>query len=86
MWIADAWQDYELLDCSAGEKLERWDKYILLRPDPQAIWHTPRDRKLWSRYDARYARSGSGGGQWAEQRVPASWTVRYRTCASRSGR
>ena len=42
MWIADKWQDFELLDCSGGEKLERWGKYYLVRPDPQAIWDTPR--------------------------------------------
>ena len=42
MWIADQWQDYELLDCGGGEKLERWDKQYLVRPDPQAIWETPR--------------------------------------------
>ena len=41
MWIADQWQDYELLDCGGGEKLERWDKQFLVRPDPQAIWETP---------------------------------------------
>ena len=40
MWIADQWQDYELLDCGGGEKLERWDKQYLVRPDPQAIWET----------------------------------------------
>ena len=85
MWIADAWRDYELLDCSDGEKLERWDKYILLRPDPQAIWQTPRDKKLWSRYDARYARSSTGGGQWSENHVPENWTVHYRDLTFKVG-
>ena len=42
MWIADKWKDYEVLDCSNGEKLERWGKYLLVRPDPQVIWNTPR--------------------------------------------
>ena len=37
MWLADRWKDYEVIDCSCGEKLERWSKYILLRPDPQVI-------------------------------------------------
>ena len=57
MWLADSWKDYEVLDTSAGEKLERWGKYILVRPDPQVIWNTPKDDPLWRKYDARYARS-----------------------------
>ena len=56
MWLADNWKDYEVLDTSAGEKLERWGKYILVRPDPQVIWNTPKDDPLWRKYDARYAR------------------------------
>ena len=55
MWIADKWQDYELLDCGGGEKLERWDKQFLVRPDPQAIWETPRQNPAWKRVGARYA-------------------------------
>ena len=47
MWIADGWKDYELLDCGNGEKLERWDKQILVRPDPQAIWDTPHGHRGW---------------------------------------
>ena len=47
MWLADSWKDYEVLDTSAGEKLERWGKYILVRPDPQVIWNTPKDDPLW---------------------------------------
>lgn len=62
MWLADSWKDYEVLDTSAGEKLERWGKYILVRPDPQVIWNTPKDDPLWRKYDARYARSNTGGG------------------------
>jgi len=77
MWISDVWQDYELLDCSDGEKLERWGRYVLLRPDPQAIWQTPRDARLWSHYDARYSRA-STGGKWSEHQVPERWQVRYR--------
>ena len=77
MWIADQWNEYELLDCSGGEKLERWGKYLLVRPDPQAIWHTPRSHPGWTRHDARYARSSTGGGQWAKKQVPERWTVDY---------
>ena len=77
MWISERWTDYELIDCGGGEKLERWGKYILVRPDPQAIWNTPRTDPRWRRPDARYARSATGGGQWAKKDVPERWTVDY---------
>jgi len=77
MWISDGWKDYELLDCGGGEKLERWGDKILVRPDPQAIWNTPRRHPGWKRHDARYARSSSGGGQWEHSRLPERWTVGY---------
>ena len=77
MWIADQWKDYELIDCSRGEKLERWDRYTLLRPDPQAIWNTPRTHRGWARPDARYARSRTGGGEWTSRHVPDRWQVHY---------
>lgn len=76
MWIADQWKDYELLDCSLGEKLERWGGYTLVRPDPQAIWDTPRSHRGWDKPDARYARPRCG--QWASKKVPERWQVRYR--------
>ncbi len=78
MWIADGWKDYELIDCGGGEKLERWGKYILVRPDPQAIWQTPRTDPRWGKANARYARSATGGGQWAKKEVPDRWTARYK--------
>ncbi|HJH62382.1 MAG TPA: class I SAM-dependent methyltransferase [Firmicutes bacterium] len=78
MWIADQWRQYELLDCSGGEKLERWDRYTLVRPDPQAIWATPRSHPGWARPDARYTRSRSGGGAWSSHGIPQRWQVRYR--------
>ncbi|MEA4954155.1 MAG: class I SAM-dependent methyltransferase [Pseudoflavonifractor sp.] len=77
MWISKHWKDYELIDCGGGEKLERWGDYILVRPDPQAIWQTPRTDPRWKRPDARYARSASGGGQWAKKDVPQRWYVHY---------
>ena len=79
MWIADNWSDYEVIDCSKGEKLERWGDYILVRPDPQVIWDTPRRNRLWKNYDARYARSTSGGGKWSSNHLPERWQVRYDT-------
>ena len=78
MWLAEGWKDYELLDCGSGEKLERWGKYILVRPDPQAIWQTPRTDPRWGKANARYARSATGGGQWAKKDVPERWTARYK--------
>ena len=75
MWVSEHWKDYELLDCSGGEKLERWGKYVLRRPDPQAIWQTPKDGD-WDRADAVYRRSESGGGKWIKTDVPESWQIR----------
>ena len=77
MWIADKWTDYELLDCSCGEKLERWGSYTLVRPDPQAIWQTQRSHAGWKKPDARYYRSETGGGRWGKNSLPASWEIRY---------
>ena len=61
MWLADSWKDYEVIDCSKGEKLERWGDYILVRPDPQVIWDTPRKEKGWHKMNAHYHRSKKGG-------------------------
>lgn len=72
------WKDYELIDASGGERLERWGEIILIRPDPQVIWNTPRKNPLWKRAHARYIRSSSGGGQWQNFKpVPQSWQIRY---------
>lgn len=79
MWLSDKWMDYELLDCSGGEKLERWGRHILIRPDPQAIWETEKTHPGWNRPDARYARSSSGGGQWDKGKLPESWQIKYGT-------
>ncbi len=77
MWKADQWKDYEVLDASGGEKLERWGKYFLVRPDPQVIWATPRADPRWRSRDARYVRSAAGGGHWTENSLPARWQIRY---------
>ena len=77
MWIADNWKDYEVLDTSGGEKLERWGNYILVRPDPQVIWNTPRRHKGWSSRNAHYHRSAKGGGEWEFFNLPNEWTVSY---------
>ncbi len=78
MWIADQWQDYKLLDATDGEKLEDWKGHILIRPDPQAIWKTPKEHPAWRRAHARYSRSHTGGGHWDVSDLPDSWKVRYR--------
>ena len=78
MFISDNWKDYELIDASDGERLERWGEYILIRPDPQVIWHGAKSSPLWKRADASYKRSSKGGGAWQESRVPESWTIGYR--------
>lgn len=57
MWIADGWKDYEVIDCSGGEKLERWGDYILVRPDPQVIWNTEKTNRGWYHPNAHYHRS-----------------------------
>jgi len=77
MWLADNWTDYELLDCSGGERLERWGRYVLVRPDPQVIWLTEKEHPGWLNYDARYERSPSGGGSWRKGGVPGRWSVGY---------
>ena len=77
MWIADRWEDYELLDCGGGERLERWDRQVLVRPDPQAIWETPREHPAWRKAGGRYLRSSTGGGHWEKKALPESWKIRY---------
>ena len=78
MWIADKWEDYELLDCGGGEKLERWGRQILVRPDPQAIWETPHANRGWKNAQGRYHRSSPGGGHWDKEQLPEQWQMRYR--------
>ena len=78
MWIADKWKDYEVLDCSNGEKLERWGKYLLVRPDPQVIWNTPRKLPGWKSRNAHYHRSKTGGGEWEFFDLPQQWSIHYR--------
>ncbi len=78
MRIADGWKDYELLDCSDGERLERWGNVILIRPDPQVIWKTPKKHHLWKNANARYYRSSTGGGHWEVlKKTPDAWRINY---------
>ena len=77
MWIADQWKDYEVLDTSSGEKLERWGDYLLVRPDPQVIWNTPRKNPGWKKKNGQYHRS-SKGGEWEFFNLPEEWSIHYR--------
>lgn len=80
MRVSAGWSDYELIDCSDGERLERWGDIILIRPDPSVIWKTERVDPLWKKADARYKRSSSGGGSWVlYNRLPAQWTIHYKS-------
>lgn len=78
MWIADGWKDYEVIDTSNGEKLERWGDYILVRPDPQVIWDTPHDAKEWKQKNGHYHRSAKGGGEWEFFHLPNEWSITYK--------
>jgi 23S rRNA (cytosine1962-C5)-methyltransferase len=78
MWIADNWKDYEVIDTSGGEKLERWGDYILIRPDPQVIWKTPRKHQGWEKKNAHYYRSSRGGGEWKFFNLPKQWDITYK--------
>ena len=78
MWIADGWKEYEVLDASGGEKLERWGKYILLRPDPQVIWNTEKKLPEWRKLNAHYHRSNKGGGDWEFFDLPKQWDIHYK--------
>ncbi len=78
MWIAKNFDDYSVIDCGGGEKLERWGEYFLVRPEPQAIWASPRRHPRWHNYDALYSRSSSGGGSWNNRNLPASWQISYK--------
>ncbi len=78
MWVADNWKDYEVIDTSKGEKLERWGKYILLRPDPQVLWDTPKTNPAWKKLNAHYHRSKKGGGEWEFFDLPEQWCIHYK--------
>ena len=79
MRISNSWKDYELIDCSDGERLERWKDIILIRPDPQVIWKTPKENKNWYNPHAIYNRSNTGGGSWQVcKKMPEIWQVGFK--------
>ena len=77
MWLANNWKDYEVIDTSHGEKLERWGDYLLVRPDPQVIWNTPKNHFGWKKPNGHYYRSNKGGGEWDFNNLPQEWTIHY---------
>lgn len=77
MWIANQWREYEVIDTSNGEKLERWGDYILVRPDPQVIWDTPHGDSRWKQKNGHYHRSNRGGGEWEFFDLPKTWDIHY---------
>lgn len=78
MWIANGWKDYEVIDTSSGEKLERWGDYMLVRPDPQVIWKTDKKHFGWKKWNGHYHRSNKGGGEWEFRNLPEEWTINYK--------
>lgn len=81
MEISKEWKDYEILDMANGEKLERWNNIVLIRPDPQIIWKEKTFPSKWNQANARYERSSTGGGAWhfnSNKKMPASWQVKYK--------
>ncbi len=79
MVLANNWNDYEIMDMADGKKLERWGKYILVRPDPQIIWKEKSFPDKWKKADAVYNRSKTGGGSWNfKEKLPASWQIKYK--------
>lgn len=78
MWLADGWKDYEVIDTSSGEKLERWGDYMLVRPDPQVIWNTEKKHFGWKKFNGHYHRSNKGGGEWEFKNLPEEWTINYK--------
>ena len=77
MWIAENWNDYGIIDTCGGEKLEQWGKYLLVRPDPQVLWNTPKKHPGWKKPNAHYHRSAKGGGEWEFFDLPEQWTIQY---------
>ena len=83
MWIADNWKDYEILDTSNGEKLEKWGDYILVRPDPQVLWNTEHEHPAWKKKNGHYHRSNAGGGHWEFFNLPNTWSIDYELPSSK---
>lgn len=83
MWTANNWKDYEVIDTGSGEKLERWGKYLLVRPDPQVIWESERKHPGWTKPNGHYHRSSRGGGEWEFFDLPQEWSIHYRNLTFR---
>lgn len=80
MWSESSWEDYQLLDTSDGERLEKWGDYTLVRPDPQVIWKGVKRHPMWKKADAVYSRSRQGGGSWSYSKLPGEWKISFMLC------
>ena len=79
MRAADGWKDYELIDATKGNRLERWKTTLLVRPDPQVLWKLPETSSDWKKADAVYHRSAKGGGSWEyHKHIAEKWNIAYR--------
>ncbi|MFZ2537932.1 MAG: class I SAM-dependent methyltransferase, partial [Oscillospiraceae bacterium] len=79
MRVVSNFTDYEIIDTSCGEKLERWGDTVLIRPDPQIIWNTTKENPIWKKADAHYNRSSKGGGEWSyNKKIKDSWVITYK--------
>ncbi len=79
MKLSYDWEDYECIDASSSEKLERWKDIILRRPDPQAMWKSDKKSKMWNDAHAVYLRSPKGGGEWKyNKKFKKEWTIDYK--------
>lgn len=77
--VSNKWEDYKILATKNGEKLEKWGKYILRRPDPQIFWSSDIKDREFESYDAIYHRSKAGGGSWDFKKIlPDNWTINYK--------
>lgn len=74
--VATDWNDYQIIATGEGQKLEKWGKLVLLRPDPQIIWKSTTPLENNKSINARYIRSNQGGGRWEfKGNVPDNFTI-----------
>lgn len=78
MWLADGWKDYQVIDCSKGEKLERWGRVLSGPPRPAGHLGHPKTHKGWKHMNGHYHRSAKGGGEWEFFDLPEQWTIGYK--------
>ena len=72
--------DYELIDCGDFEKLERFGKYITIRPEPQAVWSKKLSHLEWQKTaHVKFFQIGSNSGDWQKMKeIPDRWNIKYK--------